>query len=58
MEISGYEGLLLLANRIGYDDDVTDPLEDDLSTEKSTLRQLEGLSKGSKVKSMLGKLLG
>jgi len=57
MEISGYEGLLLLANEIGYDD-VTDPLEDNLSTEKSTLRQLEGLSKGSKVKSMLGKLLG
>lgn len=58
MEISGYEGLLLLANRIGYDDDVTNLLEDDLSTEKSTLRQLEGLSKGSKVKSMLEKLLG
>lgn len=58
MEISGYEGLLLLANRVGYDDDVTDLLEDNLSTEKSTLRQLEGLSKGSKVKSMLGKLLG
>lgn len=58
LEISGYEGLLNVANRIGYGDDVTDRLEDNLSSEKSALRKLEGLSKGSKMKSMLSQLLG
>lgn len=53
-EITGYEGLLMLAKKLDLDDDVTDPLEDNLSEEKSTLRQLEGLSKGSKLKSILG----
>lgn len=57
MEISGYEGLLNLAKKIGYDDDITDPLEDNLSSEKSTLRELEGLTKGSKMKSMISQLL-
>lgn len=57
LEISGYEGLLVIANKLGYGDEVTDHLEDNLSTERSTLRELEGLSKGSKVKSMLGQLL-
>lgn len=57
LEISGYEGLLNLAKKMGYDDDVTDPLEDNLSSEKSTLRELEGLTKGSKMKSMIGQLL-
>jgi len=53
-EITGYEGLLMLAKKIDVGDDVTDPLEDNLSEEKSTLRELEGLSKGSKIKSILG----
>lgn len=52
-EITGYEGILLLAKKFDLDDDVTDPLEDNLSEEKSTLRELEGLSKGSKLKSIL-----
>ena len=53
-EITSYEGLLVLAKKLDLDDDVTDPLEDNLSEEKSTLRELEGLSKGSKLKSLLG----
>ncbi|MFC5972739.1 ferritin-like domain-containing protein [Halomarina salina] len=53
-EITSYEGLLVLAKELDLDDDVTDPLEDNLSEEKSALRELEGLSKGSKLKSMLG----
>jgi len=42
-----------VAGRLDLDDDVTGPIEDDLSSEKSTLRKLEGLSKGSKLKSMV-----
>lgn len=53
-EITSYEGLLVLAKKLDLDDDVTDPLEDNLSEEKSALRELEGLSKGSKLKSLLG----
>lgn len=57
IEISGYEGMLVLADRLDYDDEITDPLEDNLSSEKSTLRELEGLSKGSKLKAMVDQLL-
>ncbi|UPM45105.1 YciE/YciF ferroxidase family protein [Halocatena salina] len=58
IEITAYQGLLTLAGKLDYPDEVTDLLEDSLSEEKSTLRELEGLSKGSKIKSMLGKLTG
>lgn len=57
MEMTGYQGLLTLANKIGYDDDVTEPLEDNLSSERSAFHELQGLSKGSKLKSMVGKLM-
>lgn len=57
LEITGYEGLLTLADRLDYPSEVTDTLEDNLADEKSTLRQLEGLSKGSKMKSMVQELL-
>lgn len=56
MEITGYQGLLVLANKLDLDDDVTDPLQDNLSSEKSALRELEALSKGSKLKAMIGQL--
>lgn len=56
VEITGYQGLLVLANKLDLDDDVTDPLQDNLSSEKSALRELEALSKGSKLKAMIGKL--
>ena len=57
MEITGYEGMLTLADKLDYPDDVTDPLEDNLSEERSTLREMEALSKGSKLKGILGQLL-
>lgn len=57
-EITAYEGLLMLAKKLDLDDDVTDPLEDNLSEEKSALRELEGLSKGSKLKSMISQITG
>ena len=56
LEITAYQGLLMLAGKIDYPDEVTDPLDDNLSDEKSALRQLEGLSKGSKLKSIVGQL--
>jgi hypothetical protein len=37
---------------------VSDLLEDNLSDEKSLLRELEALSKGSEFKSVLGQLTG
>ena len=58
LEITAYQGLLMLAGKLDYSDDVTDPLDDNLSDEKSALRQLEGLSKGSKLKSMVSQLTG
>ncbi len=57
IEITAYQGLLLLAGKLDYSDEVTDPLEDNLSEEKSALRELEGLSKGSKIKSMFSQLI-
>ena len=57
MEITGYEGMLTLADKLDYPDEVTDPLEDNLSEERSTLREMEALSKGSKLKGILGQLL-
>lgn len=56
-EITTYQGLLMLAGKLDYSDEVTDPLEDNLSEEKSALRELEGLSKGSKIKSMISQLI-
>jgi ferritin-like metal-binding protein YciE len=53
LEITGYQGLLTLADHLDYPSEVTDPLEQNLSAEKSTLRHLEGLSTGSKMKSMI-----
>lgn len=57
MEITGYEGMLTLADKLDYPDGITDPLEDNLSEERSTLREMEALSKGSKLKGILGQLL-
>ena len=57
MEITGYEGMLTLADKLDHPDEVIDPLEDNLSEERSTLRQMEALSKGSKLKGILGQLL-
>jgi ferritin-like metal-binding protein YciE len=58
VEITAYQGLIMLASKLDYPRDVNDLLEDNLSDEKSALRELEALSKGSKFKSMLGQLTG
>lgn len=43
LEIRSYEGLLALAGRLAYADDVTAPLEATLEDERETLRALENL---------------
>ena len=58
MEITGYEGLLALAEKLDLSDDVTRPLERNLDSEESALKELEALSKGSKAQSFISKLLG
>ena len=58
MEITGYEGLLTLAEKLDLSGDVTDPLERNLDSEESTLNELEAMAKGSKGKGLIQKLLG
>lgn len=58
MEISSYESLLTLAEKLELDDDVTDPLEANLDSEEVALNELETMAEGSKAKGLLGKLLG
>ena len=58
IEITAYEGLVLLGDKAHLDDDVTDPLEDNLDEEEKTLKKLKGLSKGSDLKALWDKLTG
>lgn len=44
IEISCYEELLATAEKAGFGDAVTGPLEDSLAEEEKTLRKLEGLA--------------
>lgn len=57
MEITGYQSLLTIANKLDLGSDVTDPLEDNLDSEERTLKELKAMSEGSELKSMLDKLL-
>ncbi|WP_135820013.1 YciE/YciF ferroxidase family protein [Halostella litorea] len=58
LEISSYESVLTVANRLDLDSDVTDPLEANLEEETETLRKLEGLSSGSEMTSLWDRLTG
>lgn len=57
IEIRTYEGLLTMADRLDLGDDVTDPLDANLGSEKSTLRQLETLGAASDLKSVWERFL-
>jgi ferritin-like metal-binding protein YciE len=57
VEITRYQSLLTLADKLDLGSDVTDPLEDNLDSEERTLKELEAMSEGSELKSMLDKLL-
>lgn len=58
MEMTGYQGLIMLANKLEYDDDVIDPLEDNLSSERATFYKLQAFSQGSKLRSMVSQIMG
>lgn len=57
IEITGYQSLLTLANKLDMGDDVTDPLQANLDSEETTLKELKAMSEGSELKSMLERLL-
>lgn len=57
IEITTYESLLLAADRLDMDDDVTDRLEANLDNEESTLKELRSMSKASDLKSLWQKLM-
>lgn len=46
VEISGYEGALMLADRLDLDREATEPLETNLDEEQSTLKELETVAEG------------
>ncbi|SIR81206.1 Ferritin-like metal-binding protein YciE [Haladaptatus litoreus] len=58
LEITGYEGLLMLADQLDFGSDVTDPLESNMSDEKDALSDLQDLAGGSKLKSLVSRLTG
>lgn len=49
LEIRSYEGLLTLAGRLAYADDIVEPLEEILEEERTTLRRLEGLERETSI---------
>ncbi len=55
-EITAYETLLMLANKLDLGDDVTDALQQNLDEEEAVRDELKSMVKGSKIRSMLGKL--
>lgn len=57
IEITTYESLLRAADRLDLEDGVTDPLEDNLDSEKSALRELEAMTEASELKSLWEKLM-
>ncbi|GAA0231920.1 ferritin-like domain-containing protein [Haladaptatus pallidirubidus] len=58
LEITGYEGLLMLADQLDFGTDVTDPIESNVSDEKQALSDLQELAGGSKLKSLVSRLTG
>lgn len=47
IELTMYEGLLLLADQLDLGDEVTDPLEENRDEEEKTLKKLKGMATGS-----------
>ncbi|WP_227376934.1 YciE/YciF ferroxidase family protein [Haladaptatus halobius] len=58
VEITSYEGLLMLADQLDFGNDVTDPLESNMSDEKQALSDLQELAGGSKLKSLVSRITG
>ena len=58
VEMTAYEGVIMVAEKAQLGDDVTGPLEDNLDEEEKTFRKLQGLSTGSDLKTLWEKLTG
>jgi ferritin-like metal-binding protein YciE len=56
-EVTGYQSLLMLADQMDLGDEVKGPLEQNLDEEKSALRSLQTMEKGTDIKSMIQNLL-
>lgn len=56
IEVTSYESMLLMADKMNMEDDIVEPLEENLDDEKDALSQLNTLSTGSKLKSLFDKL--
>lgn len=56
IELTTYDSLLTMADRLGLGDDVTDPLDRNRSSEDETLRKLQTLSTASDLKSLWEKV--
>lgn len=56
IEMTTYEGLLSLAERLDHGSDVTDPLEANLDSEEAAFRKLQSLSGASDLKSLWERL--
>lgn len=57
LELTGYQGLIMLANRLEYSNEVVSPLEDNLSSERATFYKLQAYSEGSKLKEMVSQIM-
>lgn len=58
LEISTYEGLLNVADELELANEVTEPLEENLDGEESTLKELNGVMTGSTIQQLFGRLTG
>lgn len=58
LEITTYEGLLTHADELDLPNEATEPLDNNLDDEKDTLRELEGITSGSTIQQLLGRLTG
>ncbi|WP_254768663.1 ferritin-like domain-containing protein [Salinilacihabitans rarus] len=52
IEMTAYEGLLMLARKLDYGGDVTDPLQQNLDEEQSAYRELDAMATASDLKSL------
>ena len=57
MEITAYEGLLDLADRLDASPEVVDLLEQNWREEQAALEKLEGISGNSEFESLISRLL-
>lgn len=57
IELTTYDTLLTMADRLDLDDDVTDPLEANRDSEDETLTQLRTMATASELKSLWQKLM-